>query len=189
MKVRISSDAAGAISLTPVIVREMTLAELMDYVVGVCGKEGLRIHDVLARGTLVSGASRFRWEGFEVTPAQLTAELSRFPEPDPSRPFTPERCALAILRGGSHQLPVARDAASKRRLFRRSSLWEHLLALGASAAYVGYSYREKADHYRAHVSAAAQSNLREATQLLAYSTLARQLDAIAIESVDLYVPR
>ena len=189
MKVRISSDAAGAISLTPVVVRELNRDELMDYIVGVCGKDAARIHEVIARGTLVSGASRFRWDGFELPPPELASMLSRFPDPDPARSFTGERCRLAVLRGGAHQIAIPREAAAKRRLFRRQSFWDHLLTLGTGAAYMDYSYREKADVYRARVSPTDQLTLQAASRLLTYPTLTRQLEASAIEAVDLYVSR
>ena len=189
MRVRISSDAAGAISLTPVVVRDLTRDELMGHIVGVYGKDSGRIHDVVARGTLVSGASRLRWDGFEVSPAELAAMLSRFPDPEPTRPFAAERCGLAILRASGHQIPLSKDAASRRRFLRRRSFWEYLIALGGAATYVDYSYREKADVYRARISPADQVALQQASRLLAFASLTRQLDTIAIDSVDLYVSR
>jgi hypothetical protein len=189
MKVRISSDAAGAISLTPVVVRDLTLAELLDYVVEVCGKDLSRIHNVLGRGTLVNGASRFRWDRFDLPPSELTSLLERYPDPDPARAFSGDRCVLAILRGGSHHIPLSREAAAKRRLFRRQTFWDHLLSLGPAASYLEYSYRNKADVYRTHISPAVQERLQRASGLLSYSTLSHQLQSISIESVDLYVAR
>ncbi|HET8549857.1 MAG TPA: hypothetical protein VFL57_17730 [Bryobacteraceae bacterium] len=189
MRVRISSDAAGSISLTPVVVRDLTREELMEHIVSVCGKDPARIHEVVSRGTLVSGGSRLRWDGFELQPPELTLMLSRFPDPDPGRVFSADRCGLAVLRGGAHQIAVPREAAARRRLFRRRSFWDHLLALGARAAYVDYSYREKADIYRSHISPADQLKLQEASRLLTYTALTRQLEGIPLESVDLYVSR
>jgi hypothetical protein len=189
VRVRISSDAAGAVTLTPVVVRELTRDELMEQIVSVYGKDVGRIHEVVARGTLVGGASRFRWEGFDLPAAELTSMLSRFPDPDPTRAFSAERCGLAVLRGPGHNIPLPKEAAARRRLFRRQSFWDHLLAFGPVAAYVDYSYREKADVYRARISPAAQVALQAASRLLAYASLTRQLDSIAIDSVDLYVSR
>lgn len=189
MKVRISYDTAGAISLTPVVVRDLSLQELLDYIVEVCGKDAARIHEVLARGTLVNSASRFRWEGLQLGPTELTRLLDRYPDPDPTRVFTPDRCFLAILHGSAHHIAISKQAAAKRRLFRRQSFWDHLIAVGSSAAYLDYSYREKADVYRAHISPSAQTSLQQAGTLLAFTTLTRQLESISIELVDLYVTR
>ena len=58
----------GSISITPVVVREMPLRELVEYMLGVTGKDEARIRELLLRGTLVSGASRFRWAGWEADP-------------------------------------------------------------------------------------------------------------------------
>jgi hypothetical protein len=163
--------------------------ELIDHIVGVYGKDTARIHAVAERGTLVSGASRLRWEGFAIEAADLTAMLSRFPDPDPTRLFSRDRCTVAVLRGGGHQIALSRDAAAKRRLFKRQSFWDHLMAFGPAAAYLDYSYREKADVFRAAISPAAQASLQAASGLLSYGTLTRQLNAIPIDSVDLYVSR
>ena len=64
VRVKLSSEAAESISLTPVIVQEMPLRELIEYMLGVAGKDEGRIRELLLRGTIVSGASRFRWSGW-----------------------------------------------------------------------------------------------------------------------------
>ncbi len=65
IRVKLSSEAAEAISLTPVVVQEMPMRELVEHMLGVAG-QGRGAHPrMLLRGTLVSGASRFRWAGWE----------------------------------------------------------------------------------------------------------------------------
>ena len=49
------------ISITPVVVQEMPIRELVEHMLGVTGKDEARMRELLLRGTLVSGASRFRW--------------------------------------------------------------------------------------------------------------------------------
>ena len=66
VRVKLSSEAAESISLTPVVVQEMAIRELVEHMLGVTGKDVPRIREILLRGTLVSGASRFRWAGWEV---------------------------------------------------------------------------------------------------------------------------
>src|SRR6476659_10988077 len=100
IRVKLSSEAAEAISLTPVVVREIPIRELVEYMLGVTGKDESRVRELLLRGTLVSGASRFRWNGWEADPQALIDLLATFPDPEPERPFAPERSVRAILRGG-----------------------------------------------------------------------------------------
>jgi len=58
VRVKLSSEAAESISITPVVVREMPVRELVEYMLGVTGKDEARIRELLLRGSLVSGASR-----------------------------------------------------------------------------------------------------------------------------------
>jgi hypothetical protein len=189
VRVRISSDAAGAISLTPVVVQEMDIRELVDHMVSVCGKDFERVSELMRRGSMVSGGSRLRWEGWQPEHNEVETLLASFPDPDPRRPFAAERCVLAVLCGGIHQVRIPREAAEKRRFLRRHSFWEYVVALGAGAQYADYSYRERADVYRAKIGAAAQNALAEASELLTYSSLAQQLNQFPVEAVDLYVVR
>src|SRR5215472_11933947 len=100
IRVRLSSEAAEGISITPVVAREMPLRELVEYMLGVTGKDEARVRELLLRGTLVSGASRFRWSGWEADVPEITELLDTFPNPEPERPFAAEYCMRAILRGG-----------------------------------------------------------------------------------------
>src|SRR5215831_7373513 len=97
IRVKLSSEAAESIALTPVVVQEMAVRDLIAHVLGVTGKDEARIRDLLLRGTLVSGASRFRWAGWEAEPAGLQELLATFPNPEPSRPFTADACVRVIL--------------------------------------------------------------------------------------------
>ena len=75
IRVKLSSEAAGSIALTPVVVQEMTPAELVGWMVPVMGKDVERIRAVFARGSVVIGASRFRWEGFAAQREEVEALL------------------------------------------------------------------------------------------------------------------
>ena len=61
--------------------------ELVEHMLGVAGKDEARIREMLLRGTLVSGASRFRWVGWDAEPESLRALLATFPDAEPERPF------------------------------------------------------------------------------------------------------
>ena len=92
VKVKLSSEAAEAISLTPVLLQELPLRELVEHMLGVAGKDEPRIREILLRGTLVSGASRFRWAGWDVDLEALRELLATFPDADPSRAFAADQC-------------------------------------------------------------------------------------------------
>jgi hypothetical protein len=187
--VKISSDAAGAITLTPVVVQEMTIGELLDHIAGVCGKDEARIRQVIARGSLVSGGSRLRWEGWTVEELEAAALLARLPDPDPTRTLELEKCSAVIFCAGGHRLPVPREAVEKRRLLQRKSLWHTVESLARGAVYSGYSYKDRCDVYRLALSTADQAGLREAAELVSYSTLARQLSTLAFDAIELHIRR
>src|SRR5438128_12430511 len=99
VRVKLSSEAAESISITPVVIRDIPMRELIEHMLGITGKDGPRLHELLLRGTLVAGASRFRWTGWDADSDAIRSLLATFPDPDPGRPFSAERCVRAALRG------------------------------------------------------------------------------------------
>src|SRR5438067_8364752 len=97
IRVKLSSEVAESIALTPVVIQEMAVRDLVEHVLGVTGKDEARIRDLLLRGTLVSGASRFRWAGWDAEVEGIREVLATFPDPEPLRAFAPESCVRAIL--------------------------------------------------------------------------------------------
>jgi hypothetical protein len=186
MKVKISSEEAGSIALTPVVVRDMPERELVGIMLGVTGKDAGRIRELLRRGTFVSGASRFRWEGVEL---DVDALLKTFPDADPSLPFDGARCVRATLRGRSSQIELPCEAGRKKRLFQSGNFWDLLLATLPAPQYLRYSYKEHDDVYRATATATAAGALRAGAKLLTYSVIADQVEGLVLETVDFYIPR
>ena len=174
------------IAMTPVVVQDLELRELIDVVLGSAGKDPTRILDLLRRGSVVHGLSRYRWPSLELAAAELAPILATFPDPDPSTPFRPERCTRITLLGHTARIVLPVEAAAKRRLLKRSSFWDKLLEAMEPPAYTGYSYREKFDSFRASVPPA---KIREAASLLTYSTVIRQLEAANIDAVEFFVSR
>jgi len=191
IRVKLSSEEAGAVSITPVVVREMPLRELVETMLGVAGKDAARIRELLLRGTFVSGASRFRWAGFEAELAGLEEMLVTFPGRDAARPFDAGRCLRAVFRGPGGRGEFTREAAARRRFLRRRSFWDVLMevAMAASPDYLDYSYKEKADCYRLPLTPEIVACLRQHAGLLRYSSMQQQIRRAAFDSVDLYVSR
>lgn len=191
IRVKISSEAAEFISITPVVVREMPARELIEAMLGVTGKDAARVREIFRRGSLVQGASRFRWETLDADPAAIESVLATFPDPDPARPFTPALCLRAVLKGPNTRIDIPRQAGSERRLFRKRSFWHVLMELAEAATprYLGYSYRERADHYTFAVAPADAVRLCQSAGTIRYSGLEAQVRRTRLDSIELYVER
>src|SRR5580704_16937349 len=109
IRVKLSSEAAESISLTPVVVQELAVRELIEHMLGITGKDEARIRELLKRGTLVSGASRFRWAGWDADAEGVRDVLGTFPDADPSQRFAASRCVRAILRGVRQTVEIPRE--------------------------------------------------------------------------------
>ena len=189
VKVKLSSEAAGYVAMTPVVVRELPFAELLEYAAAALGPDPARIADILKRGSLVSGASRFRWEGWQPDAAELAAAAAAMPRAEPERPFDPAACREAVLSGPAARLALTREFAARRRFLRRRSFWDCLLLQTAGAAYVTYLYRERADLYRVNLGADGAEMLRTAAPLLAHGPTARHLRTLRFTTLDLLTVR
>ena len=185
VRVKLSSEAAGSISLTPVVVQELATRELVEHVLAVTGKDPPRLREILQRGSFVSGASRFRWAGWDPDPDGLRDLLATFPDPDPLLVFTPQRCLRALLRGGRQIVEVSREAAA------RTAFWDLLMEMAASGSpvYAGYSYHERADRFLRDFSASEADRLRSACAAIRYSTLREQIRTTAWTRGELHAAR
>ena len=191
VRVKLSSEAAESISITPVVVQEMPVRELVEYMLGVTGKDEPRIRELLLRGSLVSGASRFRWTGWDALLGDLRELLATFPDPDPSRRFASANCTHATLRGGRQPIEISREAGTRKGLFQRQSFWDALMkvTLEAAPVYAGYSYRERSDRYLREFTPAELGQLRTASGMVRYTTLSDQIRTMAFTQAELYVKR
>jgi len=191
IRVKLSSEAADSISLTPVVVQELPLRDLIEHMLGVTGKDEARIRELLLRGTLVSGASRFRWAGWDAETDGLRELLATFPDPDPTNVFAPANCTRVILRGGRQAIEITCEAGSRRGFFQRKTFWDVLMNVVGAAIpeYSGYSYRDRADRYLREFSRADLEQLRAARDLVRYSTLRDQLRAVAFTQAEIFARR
>lgn len=189
IRVRISSEAAGAVAFTPVVASEMALEELLELAASAVGADAARLRQLLRHGSLVSGASRFRWERIECTVEEVGEAVRLLPQPEPGRPCAFERCGRVVLTGPSTRIEIAKSAAAARRMFRRTSFWDLLMGGLGVPRYAGYSYRERADHYLLDLDAGGRGRVAEAAALLRYPALTRQIRAARIDRVEWIVPR
>jgi hypothetical protein len=189
IRVKISSENVDSIGLSPVVSQDMRIDELLLYMLGLTGKDAARIRELLARGSLVSGASRFRWTGFDVMESEIAAYLHSYPDSDPSIPFDPALCFRMHVHVGSKHVAVDREAGEKRRMFRRRSFWDEAIRLVSSPEYSTYSYRDQADIYRWKPDTEAQARLREAAKLLAFSSYEAHIQSGPVTAVELHVRR
>jgi hypothetical protein len=145
---------------------------------GVTGKDAARIAELILRGSLVSGASRFRWTGWQTDPESIRELLATFPDPDPTRPFAASGCVKAILRGGRSPIEIPRDAVSRKTLFQRQTFWDLLMQVvtAGKVDYSGYSYRERADRYLRAIAPAEMEQIRTIAFLTADLHVARGTD-------------
>jgi hypothetical protein len=191
VRVKLSSEVAEAISITPVVLQELPVRELVEHLLGIAGKDESRVREILLRGTLVSGASRFRWAGWDADVASLGELLATFPDPDPGRPFAAAGCIRATLRGGRRAIEIPREAAARKSLFQRKTFWDLLMEVVAACgpAYSGYSYRERADRYLREFTSAETDGIRAAAAAVRYSALRDQIRSVGFATAELYVTR
>lgn len=191
VRVKLSSEAAEAIALTPVVVQELPMRELIEHMLGVVGKDVARMREILLRGTMVAGASRFRWVGWAVDEVELGALLATFPDADPSQAFAAARCLRVVLRGGRQPIEIRREIAAGRGLFSREKFWDVLMEIAAAAplSYVGYSYRDRADRFQRELTLDETTRLRAASDSVKYSTLRDQIRMVAFTSIEVVATR
>jgi hypothetical protein len=182
--VRYTEEEAGYVSFRPVVRQSFRPDQLLDMVLSVTGKDAARIKQILRSGTVVFHFYRYWWTGFDIDETELRGLLARFPDPDPSREFRGAECTLVAIESGAPPprppLEVQKTAISRRRLFRRRSFWDALLAEAASTPviYHGYSFAHHGDLYWLELSAEARARLAGAAASLAPRAMRQELQAV-----------
>jgi hypothetical protein len=188
IRVKISSEAAGYVALTPVVVQEIPFADLLEYISAAAGSDTAAVASMLQRGVVVSGASRFRWEGFAAPHDELSALLATLPKDDPSRAFDATRCQRLTFVSQARRFALSRTLASRNRLFR-GSFWDAFLSSLPAPAYVCYLHGERADLYRLTLIPPVAESLRQSAPLLTDRGAARLLTSHPFSKVEFVVPR
>jgi len=167
--VKYTEEDAEFLSVRPVVRQSFNRHELLDMILSITGKDPPRVQKVLHAGTVVFHFFRYRWDGFLAGDEELAAALAEFPDADPSRLFSAERCRAVLLDTGSQTPPEwKREEASRRRWLRGRSMWQALLELASAPppAYVNYSYERKGDLYAVPLDEPAREKIAAAAQRL-----------------------
>jgi hypothetical protein len=171
--VRYTEEDAAYVTVRPLVRQTFRLEELLDMVLSVTGKDPERVRQLLHSGTVVYHFYRYSWDGFDAGETELAAALARFPDADPSRPFSPPHCTNAVFDDAGpnprHLLDLSRTAASKHRFFRRHSFWDGLMEIAEQERpyYQKYSYSRHADLYCLELDGESTSSIEEAADRLA----------------------
>jgi hypothetical protein len=175
--------------MTPVLNQQLPFRELLEHIATVARKQPERVREIVRRGTLVSGASRFRWTGWELADEDLASALSLLPDPDASRPFETARLTRAVLTGQGLRVIIERETGSGRRMFQSRSFWDALLTEAGTPVYFDYSYRERADVFRCALTDSRREAIRSVLDLLKYRDLAARLRVSRLDAVEWIQPR
>jgi hypothetical protein len=191
--VRYTEEEAGYVTVRPLVRQTFRLDELLDMILSVTGKDVHRIRQLLHSGTIVYHFYRYSWLGFDAEEAELSAALAKFPDDDPSRPFVPSQCTMAVFdevgASSRHLLDLDRASASKRRFFHRRSFWARLLEIAAeeSPVYQRYSHGRRADLYRMELNGVNTARLADAANDLATSKVRESLRILPSAACILFV--
>jgi len=191
--VRYTEEEAEYVSVRPVRRQTFRLAELLDMILSVTGKDAARVRQILRSGTIMYHNYRYWWPGIEPGGSDLAALLARYPDADPARAFRAEECVAILLESTEHPLrdsvELPREEAGRRRLFRGRSVWDSLLDLARARApeYAGYSYARHADLFRLAVTPEKAAALLAEAARLASRALRPALEHLPQTSRIVYV--
>jgi hypothetical protein len=195
--VKYTEEEAEYLSVRPVVKQTFQLAELVDMILGVTGKDPARVLQILRTGTLVFNFYRYWWTGFDADAKELAAVLAQFPDADPARLFRAGECSVVVLVGKNFQpapghvtlpangIELSRAEAGRKRMFgwmfSRKNFWDALMSLARDAApeYLGYSYQRRADFYQIEISPEQAASLARAAEKLAPRTVRAHLPQIS----------
>ena len=190
IQVKLMSEAAEYVSVSHVIQKDYTLAELVEAMLPIVGKNAGRILQLLRVGTLSTGGFRYRWEGREYEPEVVREIMASFPGPDPGRNFEAEKCFMVRFRRGLETLDLRKKVAARQGLFARESFWDVLLQLTADGLkYADYSYADRADIFGYRLTQEASKSLRAIYPLLKPRSAGERMERLRPETIEWLVAR
>jgi hypothetical protein len=154
ISVRYTEESAAYLAMAPVVKQTFQIAELVDMVVRVAGKDMARVERILSGGAILYNGYRYSWEGFTLTPQELAGLLVTFPDDEPSRAFDAASVFMIILEigGGAERVlvEISREQAAAKRLFSRRSPWDALISCAKEfpPRYEKYDHGRHGDRFR-----------------------------------------
>ena len=185
IRVKMMSEAADYVTVSPVVQRDHSLAELIELMLPVLGRDAARIGQLLRVGTFSNGDFRFRWQAAEVIAEEIDLVLSSLPGPEPLREFHLDNCHLVRFRRGVESLDLPREWAEKKSIFARQSFWDGLRAFADhNLKYTEYSYADKSDVFTCSLDIDAFDQLIALLPLLKASNTADRLMSLRPDRLD-----
>lgn len=189
-RVKLVSEAAEYVSITPIIHRDYTLHELIGAMLPVVGRDAERIRQMLRVGGLSNGEYRFRWEGREVDAAQIEGVLAGYPRAEPQRPFEAEKCVAIRFSRGVEVLSLPRESAERKSLFAAKSFWDEFLRFARSGLrYADYAYADQADVYVLELDLSSHEAFRALLPLMKPKSAGDRLERLRPEKIELLTRR
>jgi len=188
---KVSDEAAGYVNMVAVNRVDLPAATLVGKILAVTGKNSARIAKILARGSLVSDDSRFRWVGVEATDDELASFLETFPDDDPTQLFDPANCTRIEFQGPRGRVEISREIGRETRVLRRKNFWDEAMPRLAqlSPRYDRYSYSDVCDVFVANLTREMIDVLRDCASLIRYSSIEAQIHNMSGTAVVFYQPR
>ncbi|MBI4464749.1 MAG: hypothetical protein HY647_08615 [Acidobacteria bacterium] len=190
IRVKLLSEVAEYLTVSHVMQREMSPAELVELILPVVGRDKNRIRQILHVGTISTGDYRYRWDRWDAQEEEVEAILQGLPGPDPSRAFQPDACFLIRFCHGLETLDLPQERAAQKTLFARQSFWDGLLQLAARGVhYADYSQADKADVFALPLDTESAEMLRGFLPLLKPKSAAERLGRLKPERIEWLVRR
>jgi len=188
--VKLVSEAAEYVSISQVMQRDYPLQELIGAMLPVVGRDSARIQQLLRMGGFSNGEYKFRWEGREVSAAEIELVLEHFPRPDPNRRFDPEACFIIRFIRDVEVLALPKQAADKKGLFSGESFWDGIIKLAAGhLRYSDYSFADQADVYLLHLNGEPEDKFRAIVPLMKPKSAGERIERLRPEKIEFLTRR
>lgn len=190
VRVKVLPEAAAYISVSRVGQRDFSIAEVMQFLLPVVGRDAERIRQILRAGSVIAGDFRYKWDSLDATEQEIVELLDTFPHADPSRRFEPEHARAIRFRRGVETFEISQESAGRKALFARQSFWDGLLiTFREHVRYSDYCDADRADVFIVALDADSTSKLKLLLPLLRPKIAAERLELLKPEQIEWLIPR
>jgi hypothetical protein len=151
----------------------------------------VKLAKVLQRGSLISGASRLRWDGFAVEEDEIEAAVVALPGDDPTIAFDIGRCSTIRFRGYQTTFEILRKDAIRKGLLHRKSLLDLVGDLSGKhpPQYKRFDYQRGEDIFRISFEGDRAAILLPLLRHLPRNQTIRQLAAEGLHAIEFFQRR